>query len=97
MDRDFPGVFEKQLYSDEGRGTVTTMIKMMPGIKLPSHRHLGTEECLVIEGDFHVGGEEFGSGDYRCVMPGTIDERSFSINGTLLLIAQRAVMRPWAH
>ena len=34
-----PGVFEKQLYSDEGRGTVTTLIKMMPGIKLPSHRH----------------------------------------------------------
>ena len=84
-----PGVFEKHLFSDEGRGTVTTLIKMMPGIKLPSHRHLGLEECLVIEGDFHVGGEEFGSGDYRCVMPGTIDETPFSINGTLLLIVSK--------
>lgn len=81
-----PGVFEKHLFSDEGRGTVTTLIRLMPGIKLPSHRHLGLEECLVIEGDFHVGDEEFGSGDYRCVMPGTIDETPFSINGTLLLI-----------
>ena len=84
-----PGVFEKHLFSDEGRGAVTTLIKMMPGVKLPSHRHLGLEECLVIEGDLHVGGEEFGAGDYRCVMPGTIDETPFSINGTLLLIVSK--------
>lgn len=80
------GVFEKHLFADERRGTVTTLIKMMPGIELPSHRHVGLEECLVIQGDFHVGSEEFGPGDYRRAMAGTIDQSPFSINGTLLLI-----------
>jgi len=83
------GVFEKHLFADERRGTVTRLIKMMPGIKLPSHRHLGLEECLVIEGDFHVGSEEFGPGDYRCAMAGTIDETPFSVNGTMLLIVSQ--------
>ncbi|HET6647395.1 MAG TPA: cupin domain-containing protein [Pyrinomonadaceae bacterium] len=84
-----PGVFEKQLFFDERRGTTTTLIKMNPGIKLRSHRHVGLEECLVIEGDFHVGAEEFGPGDYRCAMAGTIDETPFSINGALLLIVSQ--------
>ena len=91
-----PGVFEKHLFADKRRGTVTTMIKMMPGMKLPSHRHVGVEECLLIEGDFHIGGEEFGPGDYRCAMPGTIDETSFSINGALLLIVSQGT-GPVAH
>ena len=92
-----PGVFEKHLFSDEDRGTVTTLIKMMPGVKLPSHRHVGLEECLVIEGDFHVGSEEFGTGDYRCAMAGTIDETPFSINGALLLIVSQGGHRPVVH
>ena len=92
-----PGVFEKHLFSDEGRGTVTTLIKMMPGIELPSHRHMGVEECLVIEGDFHVGSEDFGPGDYRRAMAGTIDQTPFSINGTLLLIVSHGGHEAVAH
>ena len=92
-----PGVFEKHLFTDKRRGTVTTLIKMVPGVKLPSHRHLGLEECLVIEGDFHVGSEEFGPGDYRCAMSGTIDETPFSINGTLLLIVSQGSYGPVVH
>lgn len=88
------GVFEKHLFTDKRRGTVTTLIRMSPGIKLPSHRHLGLEECLVLEGDFHVGNEEFGPGDYRCAMAGTIDETPFSINGALLLIVSQGTEGP---
>lgn len=91
------GVFEKHLFSDERRSTVTTLIRMLPGIKLPSHRHVGLEECLVIEGDFHVGSEEFGPGDYRCAMAGTIDETPFTINGALLLIVSQGSHGPVAY
>jgi len=91
------GVFEKRLFSDERRGTVTTLIKVSPGIKLPSHRHVGLEECLVIAGDFHVGSEEFGPGDYRCAMAGTIDETPFTINGALLLIVSQGSHGPVSH
>lgn len=80
------GVFHKHLFSDKSRGTETLLIKMLPETNLTTHRHLGLEECLVIEGDFHVGGEVFGAGDYRCAMPGTIDDIGFSESGTLLLI-----------
>lgn len=81
-----PGLLEKQLFVDENKGTVTTLIKMLPGVKLPSHRHLGIEECLVLEGDFHVNGKVFGPGDYRCAMAGSIDQSPYSVDGTLLLI-----------
>lgn len=91
------GVFEKHLFSDESRGTETTLIKVMPGIKMPSHSHVGLEECFVIEGDFHVGSEEFGPGDYRCAMAGTIDEAPFSIGGALLLIVSQGSYGPVAH
>lgn len=80
------GLLEKQLFVDQHKGTVTTLIKLLPGVKLPSHRHLGVEECLVLEGDFHVNDEVFGPGDYRCAMPDSIDQSPYSVNGTLLLI-----------
>ncbi|HXD30950.1 MAG TPA: cupin domain-containing protein [Pyrinomonadaceae bacterium] len=84
-----PGVFQKHLFSDKSRGTETTLIKLLPGKHLPNHRHLGLEECLIIEGDFNVGGEEFRVGDYRCAMPGTIDDTAFSVSGALLLIVSQ--------
>lgn len=88
----FPGMFEKQLFADEKKGTTTTLIRLAPGTTIPSHRHLGTEECLVIEGDFRVNGEIFGPNDYRCAMADSIDQSPCSVNGTLLLIvAQKGI------
>jgi len=90
----FPGMFEKQLFADEKKDTTTTLIRLAPGTKIPSHKHLGTEECLVIEGDFRVNGEIFGPGDYRCAMPDSIDQSPYSVNGTLLLIvAQQGIQQ----
>ena len=81
-----PGILEKRLFADRDRGTVTTLLKIAPGVYLPNHKHLGIEECLVIEGDFQVNGESFGPGDYRCAMPESIDESAYSIDGAVLLI-----------
>jgi putative transcriptional regulator len=81
-----PGILEKRLFADRDRGTVTSLLKIAPGVYLPNHKHLGIEECLVIEGDFQVNGESFGPGDYRCAMPESIDESAYSINGAVLLI-----------
>lgn len=83
------GVFEKQLFVDEKKRTVTSLIKMLPGTECPSHRHLGIEECLVLEGDFRVNGEVFGAGDYRCAMADSIDQLPFSATGNLLLIVSQ--------
>jgi anti-sigma factor ChrR (cupin superfamily) len=80
------GVFVKRLFKDEDKGTVTTLYKMMPGASLPMHRHIGAEECLVLEGDYHINGEVLGAGDYHCALPGSVDESLFTINGTMFLI-----------
>lgn len=80
------GVFIKRLFKDDDKGTVTTLYRMMPGASLPRHRHIGAEECLVLEGDYHINGEVLGAGDYHCALPGSVDESLFTINGTMFLI-----------
>ncbi|MCI0486370.1 MAG: cupin domain-containing protein [Blastocatellia bacterium] len=80
------GVFAKQLFADKSRGTVTTLYRLLPGARLPDHRHTGVEECLVLEGDFRVDGETFGPGDYRCAPPGTIDRELYTEGGVLFLL-----------
>lgn len=80
------GVMVKRLFVDKERGTVTTLFKMAPGSSIPSHRHHSIEECLVIEGDYHINGERLGPGDYHCAMPGSTDETLTTIGGTTFLL-----------
>lgn len=80
------GVFTKHLFTDEARGTVTTLYRMLPGARLPDHRHLGVEECIILEGDFNVNGESFGPGDYRCALSGSDDRELYTKGGALFLI-----------
>jgi anti-sigma factor ChrR (cupin superfamily) len=82
----FAGVFVKRLFKDEAKGTVTTLYKLMPGASLPQHRHIGAEECLVLEGDYHINGEVLGAGDYHCALPDSVDESLYTINGTMFLL-----------
>jgi anti-sigma factor ChrR (cupin superfamily) len=81
-----PGVFTKRLFADETRGTVTTLYRIEPGAVIESHRHLGVEECYVLEGDWHINGQSFGAGDYICSPPGSADENLYTLGGTMLLI-----------
>jgi anti-sigma factor ChrR (cupin superfamily) len=80
------GVFIKRLFKDEAKGTVTTLYKMMPGASLQKHRHIGAEECFILEGDYHINGEILGAGDYHCALPDSVDETLFTINGTMFLL-----------
>ena len=80
------GVFVKQLYVDAEKRTVTSLYKMLPGAKAPSHRHRGVEECFVIEGDFHINNLTLGPGDYHRAESGSHHQTPFTKNGNLLLI-----------
>ena len=80
------GVFIKRLFKDEAKGTVTTLYKLQPGASIPKHRHIGAEECLVLEGDYHINGEVLGAGDYHCALPDSVDESLYTIGGTMFLI-----------
>ena len=52
---DDAGVSFKLLFSDRERGTITTLVRMEAGSRIRSHRHLGVEQCLVLEGDVRSG------------------------------------------
>jgi anti-sigma factor ChrR (cupin superfamily) len=83
------GVFVKRLFADEASGTVTTMVRMLPGASLPMHRHLGIEQCLMLDGDFHVNEHVFRKGDYHCAPKGSVHETLFTENGALFLIVSQ--------
>ena len=88
------GMFVKQLFADKKAGTVTTLVKMLPGARVPRHRHHGVEQCLVLEGDFHVGDEVFGPGDFQCALPGSLHDSLYTAGGALVLIVAPADYQP---
>ena len=76
----------KKLFVDEARGTVTSLYKISPGGHAPMHRHLGVEECYVLEGDCRINDEVLRAGDYTCAMKGSVHQTLYTEAGTLLLI-----------
>jgi len=80
------GVSFKLLYEDKARGTFTTLVRMEPGASIPAHRHLGVEQCLVIEGDLRAGGVSMSAGDFNCSLPGSVHEELTTDGGALFLI-----------
>jgi anti-sigma factor ChrR (cupin superfamily) len=85
-----PGILIKQLFVDEKNGTVTSLFKFAPGAQAPLHEHAGIEQCLVLEGDFHVNDDLYGPGDFTCAMPGSVHHGAYSERGALLLIVAHA-------
>lgn len=80
------GVSFKLLYTDRERGTFTTLVRMEAGAFIRAHRHLGVEQCLVIEGDLRAGDVEMGAGDFNCSLPGSVHEEITTTGGALFLI-----------
>ena len=81
-----PGVFFKTLFVDREHDTVTRLVRLDPGARIPSHRHLGYEQCLVVEGRMRAGELHLRAGDFNCSAPGTIHEEIYTEEGALLLI-----------
>lgn len=80
------GVSFKLLYTDRERGTFTTLVRMDAGASIRAHRHLGVEQCLVIEGDLRAGDVSMSAGDFNCSLPGSVHEEISTAGGALFLI-----------
>src|SRR5947209_13649994 len=80
------GVSYKLLFVDRERATVTTLLRMEPGACIPRHRHLGVEQCLVLEGDVRSGPHRMTAGDFNCSLPGSIHDELTTDGGALLLL-----------
>lgn len=89
-----PGVSFKLLFVDREHATVTTIVRMEPGSRIRSHRHLGLEQCLVLEGDVSSGPVEMSAGDFNCSMPGSVHDELTTRGGALLLIVSPESYEP---
>ena len=81
-----PGVSFKHLYFDPAQNQVTMLVRMQPGSRYPSHRHVQAEQCLVLEGDIGSGDVVYRAGDFTCALKDSIHPEIRTETGNLLLI-----------
>lgn len=81
-----PGIAYKPLYQDFARKYGTSLVRMDPGARYPSHRHSDVEELFVLSGDLHVEGHVMRSGDYCRADSGTIHGETLTESGCLFLL-----------
>jgi hypothetical protein len=81
-----PGIAMKVLYSDPATARTTVLARLAPGAAYPSHRHMGVEECLVVQGDLVIDGRRLGAGDFTVSFQDKVHVDTHSEEGCLLLL-----------
>lgn len=67
--------------------TLSWLLKLLPGGRLPEHDHSdGAEECMILEGQLRINGEQFVCGDYQIAHPGSIHFEVSSDLGALVFL-----------
>lgn len=79
-----PGVTMKVL-RQEG-DTMSYLLRLLPGASLPAHRHPQDEECLVLEGEMHIGDTIVPAGGYHLGCRGVLHDRLTSPGGALIFL-----------
>lgn len=78
------GVTMKVLHQDGD--TLSYLLRLQPGASLPPHRHPQDEECLVLEGEMHIGEVVIGPGGYHLGRCGVLHDRLSSPGGALIFL-----------
>ena len=82
-----PGITCKILASDTARDRVTMLVRLGAGVEYPPHRHAGTEELHLLDGELWIHDRKLFPGDYNRAEAGTQDTRVWSETGcTCVLI-----------
>ncbi|MEO1135833.1 MAG: cupin domain-containing protein [Pseudomonadota bacterium] len=85
-----PGARKKHLYYDDRSCSEAFLIELDPGISLPEHEHEGTEDCLVISGDFSIGDLKLRAGDFHAAFAASRHAPCRSETGCRLFIKAAA-------
>ncbi|HKF68827.1 MAG TPA: cupin domain-containing protein, partial [Vicinamibacterales bacterium] len=80
-----------RLYRDRPRGTVTELVRMAAGTRLPGHRHITSEEFYLLSGDAQIAGERLDPGDYYRAAASTSHDVTFTERGCEFLLISSAV------
>jgi len=81
---------EMKVLHDDGV-TLSWLVRLAAGAVLEGHDHAGTEECLVLEGDFWLNDVRYGPGDYQIAFAGTRHDSARSENGCLVFVRSPSV------
>lgn len=86
IDSGLPGVMLKVLYADQASDRQTVLVRIEAGVHYPRHRHVGLEECLVLEGDLNMDNVRLKAGDFIVNPDGEIHNDTWTEEGCLLLL-----------
>lgn len=89
-----PGLDYKMLFLDREANTKSFLLRAAAGARLPAHTHQGTEECLVLEGEFTLGELHLKAGDFHCVDKGTEHAESFTETGVVVYLKSHILDYP---
>jgi anti-sigma factor ChrR (cupin superfamily) len=81
----FPGVEAKTLLFDRDSGTVTSLMRMAPGARLPDHEHMLIEQTYVLQGSLVCGEGECKAGEFVWRPAGSRHEAWGGPEGGLML------------
>ena len=81
-----PGISCKLLSTDTERNRVSMLVRLAPGTDYPPHRHAGTEELHLLDGELMIDDRKLYPGDYNRAEPGSIDHRVWSETGCICLL-----------
>lgn len=82
-----PGIEFKPLFVDSSAARLTALVRMAAGARYPSHRHAGTEELYLLEGDLVVEGNRMQPGDYCRAEVGSLHGETRSETGCLFILS----------
>ncbi len=82
-----PGVTFRLLHRDKQRDSVTCLLRLAPGARLPAHLHHGVEECVVLEGSVMVGRTRMGPGDYQRAEADSEHREQWTDTGALVYLS----------
>ncbi|MCA1992350.1 MAG: cupin domain-containing protein [Coleofasciculus sp. S288] len=69
-----PGVAIGNLYVDAEKREIACFVRATGSVRFPNHRHAGSEEIVVLEGDLVIDGTSYGSGEYIHSIPGSVHQ-----------------------
>jgi anti-sigma factor ChrR (cupin superfamily) len=84
--RTYEGISIKKLYRDPVTNFTTRLVKLEPGAHLPAHKHLGSEQCFMISGDFVINGVTYREGDFTVALDQSSHLDLHSVGGATVLI-----------
>ncbi len=72
---------------EAGHKRYSVLARLAKGARYPHHRHVGYEECLLLEGDLRLNDLTLRAGDYITTPDGAEHFETYTENGCLLMLS----------